>query len=64
MRPVLSLTLEHSMNVTSPTTHHIPQAIPLKRNNESSTNGAATTPTVPATPSNPSHLGNSIDTTA
>jgi hypothetical protein len=52
------------MNVTSPTTHHIPQAIPLKRTNESTTNGTATTPTVPATPSNPSHLGNSIDTTA
>jgi hypothetical protein len=55
------------MNVNIPSTHHIPQpgaqTLPLKKNNETGTGATTTTPSLP-TPSNPSHLGNSIDTTA
>jgi hypothetical protein len=50
------------MNVTSPTTHHVPQSFPIKQPTDSSP--APTTPVTPTLPSNPPHLGNSIDTTA
>jgi hypothetical protein len=67
MHSIESFLMEcRSMNVTSPTTHHIPQSaaqsFPIKQPTDSGP--TPTTPAAPTLPSNPSHLGNSIDTTA
>jgi hypothetical protein len=60
------LTERRSMNVTSPTTHHVPQSsaqsFPIK--SPAANTATPAEPAAPTLPSNPSHLGNSIDTTA
>jgi hypothetical protein len=57
-----------SMNVNIPATHHTTPTpasrLPIQRGNDANTNTSGAPSGTQTTPSNPSHLGNFVDTTA